>query len=263
MLQESMHRLKPAVLVFAAHDPSGGAGIQADIETLAAHGCIAMPVITALTAQNTRSFAYHLPQDGENFISQVRLVINDIDIAACRIGAIGSLRLIEVIHEVISTAVFPVILDPVLQSTTGYDFADRSMGKLICELLIPYTKVLTPNRHEALLLTERSNVEEAAASLLDMGCENVLITDIHPSATEIHHRLYRQDGTQETYVWERLVGNYHGSGCTLAAAISAGLAKKIELTTAVVQAQEFTWESLRHGLEIGKGQFLPNRFFRQ
>lgn len=113
---------KPVVLVLAGHDPCGGAGIQADIETLAVHECIATSIITSLTAQNTQSFSYHIPQVAEDFLTQGKLVIEDIKIDACKIGAIGSEELIHAIHELISDKTFPVILDPVIQSTTGYDF---------------------------------------------------------------------------------------------------------------------------------------------
>lgn len=254
---------KPVVLVLAAHDPSGGAGIQADIETLAAHGCIAAPVITSLTAQNTRSFSYHLPQTAENFTDQIRLVLDDMDIAACKIGAIGSPQLIKAIHQIILEKPFPVILDPVLQSSTNYHFADQNMTELLGEFLIPLTTILTPNRREALLLTGTAEPHDAAEKLTAMGCQNVLITDAEPSEAEIINHWYQQDGRQKHYTWERLPDPYHGSGCTLASAISAGLAAKIAPLTAIEQAQHFTWHSLKNSLKIAAGQHHPNRFFNK
>ncbi len=254
---------KPVVLVLTGHDPSGGAGIQADIETLAAHGCIATSVITSLTAQNTESFSYHLPQAAEDFLTQGKLVLEDIKIDACKIGAIGSQELIHAIHELLTDETFPVILDPVLQSTTGHDFSNEEMCSLISELLLPFTTVITPNRVEALQLTDTLTPQAAAEKFLELGCKNILITDAEASEIKIINHLYQENGQTQTFTYDRLPGNFHGSGCTLASAISANLAKNIELPTAIEQAQEFTWNSLKHGLKLGKGQIHPNRFFKQ
>lgn len=254
---------KPVVLVLAGHDPSGGAGIQADIETLAAHGCIATSVITSLTAQNTQSFSYHLPQAAGDFVSQARLIVDDINIAACKIGAIGSQELIRAIHELIVDETFPVILDPVLQSTTGHEFSNEEMCSLISELLLPFTTVLTPNREEALQLTGTLTPQAAAEIFFELGCKNILITDAEASEIQIINHLYQEDGQTQTFSYERLPGNFHGSGCTLTSAISANLANNIDLPTAIEQAQVFTWNSLKHGLKLGNGQMHPNRFFKQ
>ena len=252
---------KPVVLVFAGHDPSGGAGIQADIETLSALGCITSSVITSLTAQNTQLFSHHLPQTKNDFVYQTKLVLDDININTCKIGAIGSPELIRAIHEIISKKTFPVVLDPVLHSTTGHNFANEEMCVLLCELLLPLAKVITPNRDEAMQLTGELHPHAAAEKFLAMGCKNILITDAEASETQIINHLYQQGGSCRTFTWERLPGNFHGSGCTLASAITANLAKNIEIIPAIEQAQEFTWNSLKHGFQLGKGQMHPNRFF--
>lgn len=254
---------KPVVLVFAGHDPSGGAGIQADIETLATLGCIATSVITSLTAQNTQLFSYHLPQTKNDFVSQTKLVLDDINIDACKIGAIGSPELILAIHEIIADQTFQLVIDPVLQATTGHDFTSEEMCVLLCDLLLPLATVITPNRDEAMQLTGELYPRAAADKFLAMGCKNILITDAEDSETQIINHLYQQDGSCQTFTWERLPGNFHGSGCTLASAITAKIAKNIELIPAIEQAQKFTWNSLKHGLQIGKGQLHPNRFFNQ
>ncbi len=254
---------KPVVLVLAAHDPSGGAGIQADIETLAAHECIATSVITSLTAQNTQSFSYHIPQATGDFISQTKLIVDDININVCKIGAIGSRELICAIHKLIADKDFPVIFDPVLQSTVGHDFSDEETCSLLCDLIVPLAKIITPNRDEAMRLTGECDLQSAAKKLLDMNCKNVLITDAEDSKTEIHNHLYQEDGRCQKFTYERLSENFHGSGCTLASAISANLAKNIELIQSIEQAQEFTWQSLKYGLQLGKGQIHPNRSFKQ
>jgi len=152
---------------------------------------------------------------------------------------------------------------PLAQSTTGHDFSNEEMCSLISKLLLPFTKVITPNRAEALQLTDTLTPQAAAEKFLELGCKNILITDAEVSATQIINHLYQEDGQTHTFSYERLPGNFHGSGCTLASAISANLAKNIEPTTAIEQAQEFTWNCLKHGLKLGKGQMHPNRFFKQ
>lgn len=254
---------KPVVLVLAGHDPSGGAGIQADIETLAVHGCIATSVITSLTAQNTQCFSHHIPQAMEDFLSQGKLVLEDIKIDACKIGAIGSPDLVLAIHELITDKPVPIVLDPVLQSTTGHNFSNEEMCDLLCELILPLATIITPNRDEAMQLTGELDPQSAAEKLLRMNCNNVLITDAEDSKTEVINHLYLENGQTQVFTYERLSGSYHGSGCTLASAITANLAKDIELISAVEQAQEFTWHCLKHGMQLGKGQINPNRFFKQ
>ena len=254
---------KPVVLVFAGHDPSGGAGIQADIETMAALGCIATSIITSLTTQNTQLFSNHLPQTKSDFVSQTKLVLDDINIDACKIGAIGSPELIQAIYEIIANLTFHLILDPIMHSTTGHEFANKDMSALLCELLLPLATVITPNLDEAMQLTGESRPQAAAEKFLAMGCKNILITDAEESARQVINHLYQQDGQCQTFTWERLSGSFHGSGCTLASAIAANLAKNIELISAIEQAQNFTWNSLKHGLQLGKGQQHPNRFFNQ
>lgn len=258
---------KPIILVLAAHDPSAGAGIQADIETLAAHQCIAAPVITSLTAQNAHIFAHHTPQNNHDFATQIKLVMDDMPITAGKIGAIGSTPLVKTIHQIISSTTFPIVLDPVIRSTTGYHFADQATLTLMRKLLLPLTTVITPNLNEALLLTNSDKPQTAADKLLKMGCKNILITDMIPSQTQVTNCLYQHNGQQQTYTYQRLLGNYHGSGCTLSAAISARLAQKKPINIAIEQAQEYTWNSLKHGLALritsDQAQLIPNRFFAQ
>lgn len=254
---------KPVVLVLAGHDPSGGAGIQADIETTASLGCITTSVITSLTAQNTQLFSSHLPQKKEDFIHQIDLILDDVTVDTCKIGAIGSPELIRIIHKIFIEQSFPIVLDPVLHSTTGYDFVTEEMCHLLCKLLLPLATVITPNRDEAMQLTGETDPLVAAKKFLKMGCRNILITDAENSKTQVTNHLFQENGQHQIYQWDRLPGNYHGSGCTLSSAIAANLAKDFAIDTAIEQAQEYTWQSLKHGIKIGKGQRQANRFYNQ
>ena len=252
---------KPLVLILAGHDPSGGAGIQADIETVTSLGAAATSIITSVTTQNTQTFSKHLPQQQHDFIEQIQLIFDDMQINACKIGAIGHPSLASAIHEMLRSRNLPVVLDPVLQSTTGHDFADGDLRQLICSTLLPMTTLITPNRTEAMHLTGEHETALAAKKLLAQGCQYVLVTDAEETKSKIVNHLYAKDNTCQTFAWERLAGNYHGSGCTLSSAIAALLAQDIDILTAVEQAQHYTWNTLKHGIQLGKGQLHPDRFY--
>jgi hydroxymethylpyrimidine/phosphomethylpyrimidine kinase len=252
---------KPIVLVLAGHDPSGGAGIQADIETVSSIGAAAVSIITSLTAQNTQVFGKLLPQQQHDFTEQAQLIFTDMQISACKIGAIGHFSLVEAINNILGHQELPVVLDPVLQSTTGYDLVNEELCQAICTMLLPIATLITPNRAEALQLTDELEPAQAAKKLLTQGCQSVLITGEEETESIITNRLYTNDNNCRTYIWERLPGEYHGSGCTLSSAITALLALNIDIMTAVEQAQQYTWNTLKHGVQYGRGQLHPDRFY--
>ena len=254
-------RTKPACLVFAGHDPSGGAGIQADIETLAALGCIALPVITCLTTQNTKTFIRHRSQAPTDVSEQATLVVRDMTVSACKIGAIGSAKVLDAIHTILSDLSVPVVLDPVLFASVGHVFNNAKTRTKIGEQLVPLATVITPNRKEALCLTCTDNPEAAAQKLLDMGCQTVLITDVDESLKMITDHVFYCDGMERRYTTPRLPGDYHGSGCTLSAAIAAELATGRTVQNAITAARDFTYACLEHSLQLGQGSRHPNRMF--
>lgn len=258
---KNRHSRRPLVLVIAGHDPCGGAGIQADIETITSLGANAATIITSLTIQNTQAFRGHLPQGVGNFIEQMQLVMADLHISACKIGAIGHPSLVDAIHDLLTERDLPVVLDPVLQSTTGHAFADKDQAYLLCTRLLPLTTILTPNLDEARQLTNETSPERAAKNLLASGCANVLITGVERSGPEFINHLYTKEGECRSYTWERLSGDYHGSGCTLSSAITTLLARGDDICAAVEKAQQYTWKTLEQGLQLGKGQLHPDRFF--
>jgi len=253
------------VLVFAGHDPSGAAGVQADIESIDVNGCRCISLITALTAQNTSGFAALYPQTPAHLKRQARLLTEDIRIHACKIGLIGRVDLIDVIAQLIGnlSAGLPVVFDPVLAAGSGEALADRKIVTAMRKQLFGLTTVLTPNASEARRLTRRKNIHEAAEVLMKWGCRSVLVTGADEATPRVTNMLFGRDFNVEIYDWERLPGVYHGSGCTLSSSIAAGLARGLDIKTAVTLAQEFTWNSLKHGCQLGAGQKHPNRFFRQ
>ncbi len=255
----------PVVMTFSGHDPSGGAGIQADIEALASMGCHAAPVITSLTVQNTCNVISVTPVDATLLIQQARAVLEDIEIAAFKIGLLASTEVAEAIHSLlIDYPGTPVILDPVLAAGGGTRIVDEELLSAIRTLLLPITTILTPNSIEArLLATEADNLDACAHKLMDDGCDFVLITGTHENSPAVENRLYGDRRLIETFTWERLPAEYHGSGCTLASAIAGLLAqgKGAEIYSVIQEAQAYTWETLQHGYRIGMGQHQPNRLY--
>lgn len=253
----------PVVLVLSGHDPSGGAGIQADIEALASHGCHCAPVITAITVQDTQDVKSYAPLDGTLIMEQARAVLEDMPVAAIKIGMLGSTEAVEAIYGVLQDYPnIPVVLDPVLSSGNGASLTDDDVLEALEALLLPNITVLTPNSLEARILApEADNLDACAMALLEKGCEFVLITGTHENTPHVTNTLYGNHRLLETFTWERLVGSFHGSGCTLAASIAGLLAQGLEPFSAVHEAQAYTWETLKHAYRVGMGQPLPNRLF--
>ena len=258
----------PIVLTFAATDPTGGAGIQADVLTLTSLGCHALSVVTAVTVQDSSGVEAVLPLDAQWVADQARCVLEDMRVAAFKIGLLGSVEIISSIAQIIADYPdIPLILDPVLASGRGDELATDQMMRAMRDLLIPQTTVLTPNSLEARRLagddgdTDQLSLDECARRLLDLGSEFVLITGTHENTTQVINTLYGGNGTLRTDAWPRLPGSYHGSGCTLASALAATLANGLGIEAAVRDAQEYTWQSLRFAFRPGMGQHVPDRLF--
>jgi len=252
---------KPNVLCFSGLDPTGGAGIQADIEALFSAGCHCLPVVTALTVQDTHNVMTSHPVAPTLLIAQARTVLDDMPVAAIKIGLLGSIHAAEAIHCILRDyPEIPVILDPILRAGGGFDFSADDIRSVMRNLLIPLTTVLTPNTLELRLLTDATdNAEANARELLALGCKHVLLTGTHSDNPSVINCLYSLMQTPELCEWPRLPGEYHGSGCTLAASLAGYIAKGLSVAEAARQAQHFTWQSLQAGQRPGSGQWLPER----
>jgi len=248
---------------FSGHDPTGGAGIQADIEAIASMGCHAAPVITSLTVQNTENVLSVSPVDTTLLIQQARAVLEDMDVAVFKIGLLASTETVEAIHTLLKDyPQIPVVLDPIVFAGGGSQLTHSDTLQAMQSLLFPLTTILTPNSMEARLLSQGAdNLEATAQQLLESGCDYLLITGTHENTPTVENRLYGNHRLLDTFTWERLPGSYHGSGCTLAAAIAGLIAHGMEAYTAIQEAQEYTWEALQHAYRTGMGQALPNRLF--
>lgn len=254
------------VLTFAASDPSGGAGLQADLLTLASMGCHPLSVITAITVQDSLGVEGVLPIDSDWVADQARRLLEDMPVDAFKIGVLGSVENIAAIAEIVSDYPdVPLIFDPVLASGRD-EIASEDMTHALRELLLPQTTILTLNSTEVRLLAESEDdddrpVEQCASRLVDTGCEYVLVTGTHENTPQVVNTLYGKSGVLRTDGWPRLPGSYHGAGATLAAAVAAMLANGLDLGEAVREAQEYTWQTLRKAHRLGMGQFIPDRLF--
>lgn len=253
----------PVILAIGGHDPSGGAGLQADIETITAHGCRAVSVVTALTTQNTCGVIRAQAQSTAQVVEQCRLILQDTKIAAIKLGLLGTADIAIAIAAILKD--LPQVLtvfDPILVAGYGGKIlADTALQNAMLEYLCPHCTMITPNSIEARVLSKQNNLNNCATILIGLGCKAVLITGAHETESMVINRLYNADGLIQTLEWQRLPKNYHGSGCTLASAIAARLSLGDSIATAVMQAQSYTWNSLYKAYS-GKCQMIPNRFYK-
>jgi hydroxymethylpyrimidine/phosphomethylpyrimidine kinase len=253
----------PIVLTFAAADPTGGAGLQADVLTLASMGCHPLSVLTALTLQDTSGVERLRAIEHEWVAEQARLLLAEMRVDAFKLGVLGSAQNVAAIAAVLAAHPdVPVVLDPVLASGRGDPLAGEDIIGALREMIVPQSTVVTPNSIEARRLASASDLRECAQRIVGMGADYVLITGTHEAGDEVVNILYDDSGVVAEESWRRLPGSYHGSGCTLASAIAAAIARGSPVPAAVHDAQEFTWHALAAGFRPGKGQFLPNRSFR-
>ena len=250
------------VLVISGHDPCGGAGIQADIETLSALNCIPVSVITLTSQQDTHKLYDYVCQTPENFKQQLLTLLNDVNINAIKIGAIGNIEIAKVIVEVLSSVTLvPIVIDPVLGAGGGGALSHTGYIDFLRDNLLPLATVITPNSVELEKLTNQNNEQKSVKALFAAGINNILVTGGHKCGDELEHTLYCHHFENRTsYFNKRLTGEFHGSGCTLAAAISAYLASALDLHISVSKALDYTHKTLEHAYRIGAGQMIPNRF---
>lgn len=251
----------PVVLVLGGHDPTGGAGVHADSEAIAAHGAHGVTLVTALTAQDTHGVEHWWATDPGALRAQARRLLADVAVRACKVGLVPTPEVAAVVREILAGMPrVPLVLDPVLASGRG-DPLGRGDEAANLGGLLPRVDVLTPNSGEARRLGGSDDLDAACARLSTAGPEWVLVTGGHETGAEVENRVWRHGRLIDVRSWPRLPHGYHGSGCTLAAAIAALLARGLPPLEAMGQAQAYTWETLRRARVIGGGQRLPHRLY--
>jgi len=254
----------PVVLTIAGSDPSGGAGIQADLKTFATLGAFGAAVVTALTAQNTCGVRGIEAVSPAFVVQQLEAVLDDLDVCAIKTGMLGRVAVVEAVASRLATVrPVPIVVDPVLVATAGQPLSDSDAVATIRRRLLPLAALVTPNLAEAEALTGRpvstpAEMHDAARVLVDAGARAVLVKGGHlpDAALDV---LY--DGaTFHELVAPRVPGTFHGSGCTLSAAIAVELARGVTLHAAVSRAKRYVTDVLAHSPARGRGaRPLDNR----
>ena len=264
----------PAVLAIAGSDSSGGAGIQADIKTIAAHGLFAETAITALTAQNTCGVRDVMEATPQMVAEQIDAVFEDIPPAAVKVGMVSSAAIVEAIAERLERwGAENVVVDPVMVATSGARLIDDGAAGALVGRLLPLARVITPNIPEAeALLGEpvRSEAEQERAALAlteRLGCA-VLVKGGHGvvDANDVLVESAVDDEGAPRVTWLRAprveTGNTHGTGCTLSSAIACGLAEGLALPEAVSRAKDYLTGALSSGLDLGRGSGPVDHMWR-
>ncbi len=248
------------LLCFSGLDPVGGAGIQADIESIAAQGGHAMAIITANTQQDSEHVYAIQPINADFILQQAERVLADVPVSGIKIGLLGSVEVAEAVLQILqSRPDIPVVFDPVLASGMGDPLSSEPLLKLIREKLLPYCTILTPNTLEAQRLAADSESAISAASQLSGITDHVLLTGSHAATEAIEHRLFQRGKQIHTYQNPRLPAEYHGSGCTLAASLAFFIARGEAIETACQRALDYTFQSLQNARALGRGQLIPQR----
>ena len=256
----------PVVLSIAGFDPSSGAGIAADLKTLAAHGCYGVAAITALTIQNTQGVTGVSPIEAAVLKDTIAALLADGQVKAIKVGMLANRANAEVVSEILgSNPALPSVLDPVLRSSSGRDLADAACQEFLRSQLIKRPTVITPNLSEASALTglqveNQEGMKAAARKLVEMGARAVVVTGGHlDKAIDV----FFDGSTLEVFIGDRVKrDNTHGTGCTFSSAMAANLALGRQLRDAVVLAKAYVTEAIRKAYVVGPGRVPLNHLYR-
>jgi hydroxymethylpyrimidine/phosphomethylpyrimidine kinase len=265
-----MPEAPPVVLTVAGFDPSSGAGVTADIKTIAAHGCYGVACITALTVQSTAGVKRVEPVAAELVTETLEELVSDVDLAAVHIGMLGSGKVLKAVVDFLAQEKPPnIVLDPILKASSGADLLDSSGVKLLSEKLLPLAAVVTPNVSEASALTgmEVTNPEQmkaAAVRLHEMGAEAVVVTggDLE-KAIDLLSFTSKRGVQQEIFKSERQRStSTHGTGCAFATAMACHLAHGRGLPESVLLAKAYVTAAISHAHPLGKGTGPVHHLYR-
>lgn len=257
-----MAEVPPVVLTIAGFDPSSGAGITADIKTIAAHACYGVSCITALTVQSTSGVARVEPVSAQLVSAILEELAGDIEIASVHIGMLGSAQVARVVADfLVSNSLPNVVLDPILKSTSGADLIDTQGGKILRERLLPLATVVTPNMEEAAALTglpvgNADQMKLAAQRLHAMGSPNVVVTggDLDKATELLSFTNPRGQREEQVFRAERLRSrSTHGTGCAFASALACHLALGRAIPEAVLLAKAYVAAAIANAHPLGRG----------
>ena len=240
------------VLSIGGSDPSSGAGIQSDVKTFENHDVYGFTVITAITSQNTKKISKIAPISAKDIRAQLESVLSDFQIDAIKIGMVYDSSIIKIVNTMIKNQKCPIVVDPIIESTTKKILLKKSAIDSYKRYIIPLATIITPNKKEAKILSGSSKAEDAAKELQKLGAKNVIITGFRESEKEIEDFVMEVDNNYILKGKKIKIIN-HGSGCNYSASITASLARKKSIYEATVTAKEYVYQSIKKSKNLGKG----------
>lgn len=263
------NQTSPLILTFGVSDPVGAIGIQADLATFAAMGCHGISVLTGLLVSDTARIEEMQAMDADWVADQARVVLEDMPIAAFKVGALGSIENVTVIAEIISDYPdIPLILDPFVSSLPDQGMDSEDILIAMRELLLPQATLFLASSVEVARQAEvwrepssEDMLADDVSEIIDLGCEYVFVTGTRCDLQDVANTLYSGSGVIRNDIWQRLPGTFSGAGATLSAAIAAMLATGLDVPEASLEAQEFTTAALAHAQRFGMGKLVPDRYF--
>lgn len=259
----------PLILTFGVADPVGAIGIQADLAAFAAMGCHGLSVITSILIGDTTRVEDMQIIDADWVADQARVVLEDMPVAAFKVGVLGSIENVSVIAEIVSDYPdIPLILDPFSTAMPDQGLDSEDLLIAMRELLIPQTTLLLVSTVELARFAEtwrEPSADDAMAldtmRIIELGCEYLLVTGTPCDVHDVANTLFNESGVVRHDNWQRQSGSFLGAGTTLSATIAAMLANGLDVPEAVLEAQEFTIAAIAHAQRLGMGKLIPDRYF--
>ncbi len=240
------------ILSIGGSDPSSGAGIQSDVKTFSNLDVYGFTAVTAITSQNTRKVTSIEPVSTKSLNAQLDSILSDFHIDAIKIGMVYNSQIIKAVHSKIKNIKIPIVVDPIIKSTTGAILLKKNALYDYKKMIIPLADIITPNKYEAKVLSGIPNISKSAKKIQSMGAKCVIITGATASNGKISDFIL--EGKKEYVIsGKKIPITNHGSGCNYSASIAVSLAKGIRIHSAVKIAKDYVYQSIKNSIEIGKG----------
>ena len=246
------------ILSIGGSDPSSGAGIQSDIKTFSNHDVYGFTVVTAITSQNTRKVTSIEPVSAKSLMAQIDSILSDFHIDAIKIGMVYNSQIIKVIHSKLRNIKVPIVIDPIIKSTTGAILLKKNALRDYKKMMIPLADVITPNEYEAKVLSGIPNTNKSAKKIQSMGAKCVIITGATSSNGKISDFVL-EESREYVISGKKIPIRNHGSGCNYSASIAVSLAKGNTMHNAVKTAKDYVYQSIRNSKNIGKGVNITHK----
>jgi len=246
------------ILSIGGSDPSSGAGIQSDIKTFSNYDVYGFTVVTAITSQNTRKVTSVEPVSAKSLMAQIDSILSDFHIDAIKIGMVYNSQIIKVIYSKLRNIKAPIVIDPIIKSTTGTTLLKKSALFDYKKMMVPLADVITPNKYEAEVLSGTSNTNKSAKKIQSMGAKCVIITSTTSSNSQISDFVL-EENREYVISGKKIPIRNHGSGCNYSASIAVSLAKGNTIRYAVKAAKDYVYQSIKNSKNIGKGVHITHK----